>query len=70
MDEADLERIRARAMSLGAAEHHEIDVSQQICESVHGPVLGTAPGVAFTLKIATRGLEVQSYEAVYQRPVD
>lgn len=40
------------------------DVSQPICESVHGPVLGTAPGVAFTLKIATRGLEVQSYEAL------
>lgn len=42
----------------------EPDVSQQICESVHGPVLGTAPGLAFTLKTATRGLEVQSYEAL------
>jgi penicillin amidase len=40
------------------------DDVREICESVHGPVLGTAPGRAFTLKIATRGLEVQSYEAL------
>jgi len=39
MDEADLERIRARAMSLGAAQHHEIDVSQQIWDEFVRPLV-------------------------------
>jgi penicillin amidase len=41
------------------------DVTQQFCKSVHGPVVGTAPGVAFTLKVASRGLEIQSMEALW-----
>jgi penicillin amidase len=41
------------------------DVIQPVCKSVHGPVLGTAPGVAFTLKVASRGLEIQSLEALW-----
>ena len=41
-------------------------VTQPICESVHGPVVGTAPGVAFTLKSAVRGLEMQGVEAFYE----
>ncbi|GGO87184.1 penicillin amidase [Marinobacterium nitratireducens] len=39
------------------------DTGKTICESVHGPVLGTAPGLAFSLKIAGRGKDLQSHEA-------
>jgi penicillin amidase len=42
------------------------DVNQQICQSVHGPVIASAPGTAFTLKIAGHGYEIQSVEALLQ----
>jgi penicillin amidase len=42
------------------------DVDVQVCKSIHGPVVGTAPGMAFTLKTASRGLEIQSFDALYQ----
>ena len=38
-------------------------VNQTICVSVHGPVLGTAPGLSFSMKTAGRGKDVQSYQA-------
>jgi len=41
------------------------DVTQTICDSVHGPVLGSIPGLAFSLKSATRGLDVQGFEVVF-----
>lgn len=40
-------------------------VAQPICESVHGPVVGTGPGVAFTLKTAVRGFEIQGVEVFH-----
>ena len=40
-------------------------VAQPVCESVHGPVVGTGPGVAFALKTAVRGLELQGVEAFH-----
>ena len=42
------------------------DVEQPICESVHGPILGTAPGLAFTLKRAARGHEMETYEVLLE----
>ncbi len=45
------------------------DVTQPACESVHGPVLGTAPGLAFTRKSAARGLEMQSFGASLEIPL-
>jgi len=39
------------------------DVNQNVCESVHGPVLGSAPGLAFTRKSPVRGREIQTIEA-------
>jgi penicillin G amidase len=42
------------------------DYTQSICNSVHGPVIATAPGVAFTLKIAGHGYEVQTAEAILE----
>jgi penicillin amidase len=44
----------------GAAE-----VPTQFCDSVHGPVIGNAPGLAFTLKSAVRGSELQGLEVFY-----
>ena len=41
------------------------DVSRQFCSSVHGPVIGSAPGVAFTLKSAVHGSEMQGLEVFY-----
>lgn len=40
-------------------------VPQPICESVHGPVVATVPGVAFTLKTAVRGFEMQGVEVFH-----
>jgi penicillin amidase len=40
------------------------DVEQEVCKSVHGPVMGIAPGIAFTLKSASRGYEVETLEAL------
>jgi len=40
-------------------------VDHRICESVHGPIVGTAPGVAFSLKTAVRGFEIQGIEAFH-----
>jgi len=37
-------------------------VVTEICESIHGPVMASAPGLAFTLKTATRGEELNSLE--------
>lgn len=39
------------------------DVTQLLCESIHGPVIATAPGLAFSRKSAVRGLEMRSYAA-------
>ena len=41
------------------------DVQQSICESVHGPIVGSAPGVAFTLKRAVRGHEMETYQVLF-----
>jgi penicillin amidase len=41
------------------------DVSQTICKSVHGPVVGASPGLAFTLRTASRGYEIQTAEALW-----
>jgi penicillin amidase len=41
------------------------EVQEQFCNSVHGPVIGTAPDLAFTLKSAVRGLEIQGFEVFY-----
>jgi penicillin amidase len=38
------------------------DVTTEVCESVHGPVLGTAPGIALTRKTITRGVEGRTIE--------
>jgi penicillin amidase len=37
-------------------------VDTEVCESIHGPVMGTAPGLAFTFKTPTRGEELNSLE--------
>lgn len=42
------------------------DVVRSVCESVHGPVIATVPGMAFTLKTAVRGLEVEAVEAFHR----
>ena len=46
------------------------EVQQPICESVHGPVVGTAPEMKtnFTLKRAVRGHEMETYEALFKLP--
>ena len=41
------------------------DVSKQLCDSIHGPVIASAPGVAFTFKSAVRGSEMQGLEVFY-----
>jgi len=41
------------------------DVQQKICESLHGPIVGTAPGLAFTLKRAVRGHEMETYQVLF-----
>ena len=41
------------------------DVQQPVCESVHGPIVGSAPGVAFALKSAVRGLELEGVAAFH-----
>jgi penicillin amidase len=41
------------------------DVQQPICESVHGPIIGSAPGLAFTLKRAVRGHEMETYQVLF-----
>lgn len=41
------------------------DVQQPICESVHGPIVGSAPGLAFTLKRAVRGHEMETYQVLF-----
>jgi penicillin amidase len=41
------------------------DVSREICRSVHGPVVGGAPGVAISRKSASQGREMQSFEVLY-----
>jgi penicillin G amidase len=40
-------------------------VIRLVCESVHGPVIGTAPGVVFSLKTAVRDFELQGVEAFH-----
>ncbi len=40
-------------------------VQQMVCDSVHGPVVGSAPGLAFSLKSATRDLEVGAFDVVF-----
>jgi penicillin amidase len=40
-------------------------VEQPVCESLHGPILGEAPGLAFTLKRAVRGHEMETYEVLF-----
>jgi penicillin amidase len=41
------------------------DVDQQICQSVHGPIVGGFPGVAISRRTASRGREMQSLEALH-----
>ncbi len=41
------------------------DVSTQLCDSIHGPVIANVPGLAFTLKSAVRGYEMQGLEVFY-----
>jgi penicillin amidase len=40
-------------------------VQQPVCESVHGPIVGSGPGVAFALKTAVRGFELQGVAAFH-----
>jgi penicillin amidase len=49
---------RAETISVRGA----VPVETEVCESIHGPVLGAAPGLAFTLKTPTRGEELNSLE--------
>jgi penicillin amidase len=42
------------------------DVQQPICESVHGPIVGTAPGIALTLKRAVKGNEMETYQVLFE----
>jgi len=41
------------------------DVTQEICKSIHGPVVASVAQRAFTLKAAGRGLEVEAFEALW-----
>lgn len=41
------------------------DVTQDVCTSVHGPVIASVLRRAFTLKTAGRGLEIESFEALW-----
>jgi penicillin amidase len=41
------------------------NVQQAVCESVHGPIVGSGPGVAFALKSAVRGFELQGVAAFH-----
>jgi penicillin amidase len=49
-----------RTETIGVAGAPSVDT--EVCESIHGPVLGTAPGAAFTFKTITRGEELNSLE--------
>jgi len=40
-------------------------VVRTLCESVHGPVIASLPGMVFTLKTAVRGFEVEGMEAFH-----
>jgi penicillin amidase len=40
-------------------------VVRALCESVHGPVIASLPGMVFTLKTAVRGFEVEGMEAFH-----
>jgi len=41
-------------------------LEQPICQSVHGPVIASVPGTAFTLKVAGHGYEIQTVEALLE----
>jgi penicillin amidase len=41
------------------------DVNEVLCETVHGPVLGAAPGIALSLKRAVRGFEMETYQVFF-----
>ena len=41
------------------------EVQQPVCESVHGPIVGRGPGVAFAMKTAVRGFELQGVAAFH-----
>jgi penicillin amidase len=40
-------------------------ITMPVCESVHGPILGEAPGLAFTVKRAVRGHEMETYQVLF-----
>ena len=73
-----MERLNAQGQYLFNGELHSLDcrvetirvrgaadVQQPICESVHGPIVGSGPGVAFALKTAVRGFELQGVAAFH-----
>ena len=41
-------------------------VQQPVCLTVHGPVVEQVPGIAFSLKSATRGLELEALEGLHE----
>jgi len=40
------------------------DVIQMVCNSIHGPAVVTYPGIAYTIKVASRGLELNNTKAL------
>ncbi|MEA2058480.1 MAG: penicillin acylase family protein, partial [Actinomycetota bacterium] len=59
--EGEWQDLDCRSETIGVAGAPDVD--QPICRSVHGPVMGQAPGVAITLKNATFGHEIDSMDA-------
>lgn len=59
--EGDWLNYDCRTETIGVRSAPPVDT--EICESIHGPVMGTAPGLAFTLKTPTRGEEMNSLTA-------
>jgi len=53
---------RVESINVRGASPHQ----QTACLTVHGPVVQQVPGIAFTLKSATRGLELQALEGLHE----
>jgi penicillin amidase len=43
----------------------DLPLTSPVCQSIHGPVVGAAEGMVFTMKSALRGFEIESFEAVH-----